>query len=499
MEGGLGSRRVHHLHPQVALGTDQRLEQVRPVGGHVEHVLDESAVAAQQVGDLILADLVIVGDAVGAVDHRRVAVGAHQRDPLRGGGRHPVGPLPQLRDGGIHGVGGHHAVGGVLAAGHHHGARGDGHDRVLARQFGGGVRAAGQQRPQPRVDAAHVLTRDRFGEHGVHVAEDVVDVRTGGGRMGEVELPVGVGGADDPVLAPGDDEKHGLLGAQDQRRLRVDLVAVHHDVHALRRADGEAALLAEHPLELVGPHSGGVEHGAGPHVGLEPGLGVPDAHAGDPLTVTQVADHLRGVGHHGAVARGGAGQCEGVAGVVDECVPVADAADHHVLAQAGRDAVGAGAAVVLLWGYALGPAHDVVEHESGGHVGALPEATGQREQEFQGCDQVWGQAGHAEFALVQGFGDQAEVELLEVAQAPVEHLGAARGGACGEISGLDHGDVQSAGGGVDGAAGAHDATAHYHDVERLLGQPAPCLGSALGAEDGSGPDRGHGWLPPRPG
>src|SRR3712207_7570639 len=46
-------------------------------------------------------------------------------------------------------------------------------------------------------------------------------------------------------------------------------------------------------------------------------------------------------------------------------------------------------------------------------------------------------------ALVQRLADQPEVELLEVAQAAVEELGRAGGGAAGEVAGLDEGGARS--------------------------------------------------------
>jgi hypothetical protein len=44
---------------------------------------------------------------------------------------------------------------------------------------------------------------ERVGQDPVDVLQQVVDVGPAGGRLGPVQLPVGVGGADDPVAAPG--------------------------------------------------------------------------------------------------------------------------------------------------------------------------------------------------------------------------------------------------------------------------------------------------------
>src|SRR5690606_32351029 len=138
---------------------------------------------------------------------------------------------------GVHRVLGHDPVRGVLAPGDHD-EPGDrvGHD-VLAGQLGGLVGLPGQQRAQPRVDALDVVPGERYGEHGVDVIEDVVDVGTGGRRVRLVQRPLGVGGADDPVPSPRDDEQYGLLRAQDDPGVGVDAVPRHHQVDALGGAD----------------------------------------------------------------------------------------------------------------------------------------------------------------------------------------------------------------------------------------------------------------------
>ena len=73
-------------------------------------------------------------------------------------------------------------------------------------------------------------------------------------------------------------------------------------------------------------------------------------------------------------------------------------------------------------------------------------------------------------ALVERLVDEADVALLEVAQAAVDELGALRRRPAGEVVGLDEGGAQAAGGGVEGHPGAGDAAADDEHVERLGGQ-----------------------------
>src|SRR5699024_11911226 len=82
---------------------------------------------------------------------------------------------------GVDRVGGHRAVRGVLAAGDHDQPVDRGRHRVFARQFAGGVVVARQQRTQSGVHALHLVVCDRFGQHRVDVAEQIVDIAAAGG------------------------------------------------------------------------------------------------------------------------------------------------------------------------------------------------------------------------------------------------------------------------------------------------------------------------------
>ena len=161
-----------------------------------------------------------------------------------------------------------------------------------------------------------------------------------GRRVRLVQLPLGVGGADDPVPLPRDHEQHAAFGPRDQAHRGVDAVARHHQVHALGRAHVELPALPDQRLGLVGPDPGGVDDLAGPHLPFGAGLGVAHRGSDDPLALAQEPDHL----HPGRAVRpvggGGAHQAHHEPGIVDLRVPVLDRADVAVGTQRGHQAPG---------------------------------------------------------------------------------------------------------------------------------------------------------------
>ena len=70
-------------------------------------------------------------------------------------------------------------------------------------------------------------------------------------------------------------------------------------------------------------------------------------------------------------------------------------------------------------------------------------------------------------ALEQRLADQPEVEVLQVAQAAVDQLRRAAGGARGEVVALHQRDAVAARGGVERHAGAGDAAADHDQVEAV--------------------------------
>ena len=134
----------------------------------------------------------------------------------------------------------------------------------------------------------------------------------------------------------------------------------------------------------------------------------------------------------------------------------------------------------------------VVEEDARRHVGPLPPPLGQREQERQRLDQMRRQRGQRQLALVQRLAHQPELQLLEVAQAAVEHLRRAARRARREVARLDERHLEPAGGGVQRGAGADHAAADDDDVELLAAEPLPRQRPLLGAQEGLPVARGIG-------
>ncbi len=293
MAGALVGDRIDDLGLEVVLGTLERGGQGRPDVDQAEHVVDPGAVAAEQVVDPRDVQSGPPGQRDPLVGPRLVAVRTHQQHPV-GDGLTDVRPERRLErvPRGVDGVGGHHPVGRQLAAGDHHEAGHGRDDGVLAGDLGGRLGLPGEQRPQAGVDALDVLVVQRLAQDRVDVAEDVVDVGAAGRGVGLVEVPRGVGGADDPVPAPRDDEQHRRLGTHDEPGVGPDPVPGHHEVDALGRLDVQGAAAADHLLDLVGPDAGRVDDHVGADLEVGAVLQVAGADTHDPLPLAEEPGHL---------------------------------------------------------------------------------------------------------------------------------------------------------------------------------------------------------------
>ncbi|CAD5955106.1 protein of unknown function [Streptomyces sp. KY70] len=421
-----------------------------------------------------------VGDPGPRVPQGLVSLGAEQRGVLGDAGGDPlVESVHRL----VHRVLGHDPVRRVLAARHDDEAGGGVGDGVLARQLAGGVRLTGQQRAQPGVDTLDVVPGQRGVEDGVHVFEQVVDIGAGGGRVGLVQVPVGVRGADDPVPAPGDHEEDGLLGTEDEAGGGVDAVLGDDEVDALGGPDVELSALVDEPLGVVGPHAGRVDDLLGPDLVLLATLDVLHERAHHPLALAEEADDPGAVGDLGAVGGGGADELGDEAGVVHLGVVILQRADQGVLLQRGGDAQGVLAGEVAVDGeapaVARGDRHRVVERDAGARVEPLPPLVLQRVEEGHRLHQVRCEPLQQQPALLQRLAHQGEVQHLQIAQPAVDQLARPAGCAGRPVARLDQAGRESSGGGVQRRARADDARPHDQHVQFALGHGGE-RGGALG-------------------
>src|SRR6187399_1370060 len=72
-------------------------------------------------------------------------------------------------------------------------------------------------------------------------------------------------------------------------------------------------------------------------------------------------------------------------------------------------------------------------------------------------------------AFAESLQDEGDVALFEVAHAAVDELGAAAGGALGEVVGFEEEGLEAAGGGIDGDAESGGASADDDEVPLRFG------------------------------
>jgi hypothetical protein len=120
--------------------------------------------------------------------------------------------------------------------------------------------------------------------------------------------------------------------------------------------------------------------------------------------------------------------------------------------------------------------HDVVEVEADADHAVGPGAVEGGDDQRQRLHEVRRERDH-DLTLEQRLADEAEVEVLQVAQAAVDELARAARGAGGEVVALDERDAVPARGRVERDAGAGDPAADHDDVEAVGRQGAQGCGS----------------------
>ena len=265
-------------------------------------------------------------------------------------------------------------------------------------------------------------------------------------------------------------------------------VGRHGHVDALGRSDrvGIPALV-ERP-HRVGPDAGGVDDGPGPDRELRclvVGCGTHDGTVGGAVGARREADDGRVVGDGRPELEGRcAGEGERQSGVVGPGVEVEEAG-HEVIGVERRE-MGEG---LVLGDFAVPlpdapPAREVVHPEGGGvrpghGLGHDAVAAEEGDEKGEWADEMRGVVEQA-LPFGQVLVDEAELPLLEVAEAAVDHLRGLRRRSRREVALLDEGGPEAAAGGVERHACSGHATAHDEHVELLVGEASQRIGAAKG-------------------
>lgn len=153
---------------------------------------------------------------------------------------------------------------------------------------------------------------------------------------------------------------------------------------------------------------------------------------------------------------------------------VADVVDDEGGGIAGGVPIGEAAAEVSAAADAVAAGEEIVKGDASAVEGFFEEAGG-GELEAQGANGVGGKL-EQPGAFAEGFADEAEVEVFEIAEATVDEVGIAAAGAVAPEVFLEEEDAGGAAGGapaegeVARQAGAVDAAADDDDVEVLPGE-----------------------------
>ena len=340
----------------------------------------------------------------------------------------------------------------------------------------GGAGAAGplDQRAQAGPGPGDVRRGDGPLDRAVDGPQEVLDVLAGAHGLVDVALVVGVGRPDVGRASPRHDEHRALVlgDGDDGGDVVADQVPGDGDVHTLGGPDAVRVLALVQCPDVVGPDAGGVDDAPGPDldgttVGFDGGPGHP------PGVVLGDGAQRDPVGDDGAVVEGGGtGHLEHEAGVVGLGVVVEVGTRHAVPPQrrhVGHGLVGLEALVELADAQAAGEVvHPHGRAQGPGQAAVHQPVLGEDgDEERQHVDQVRRRVAQ-DLALPQGLVDEADLALLQVAQAAVHQLRGLRGGAGGEVVPFDQGGAQPTGGSVQGHARAGDPAAdHEHVVGRV--------------------------------
>ena len=297
-------------------------------------------------------------------------------------------------------------------------------------------------------------------------------------------MEVLVGGADQGEVAfVGNGEDDAAVAVLEEIAAIVVVEAAHHHVRALDEADARPAAagddLGQDPLD---PGAGGIDQGTGANRAAT-AVAVLERHRPAFGGAGRGDGAGAGLDHRAALGRVEGGQHDQT-GVVDAAVGIFEAAPEQPRLQrrAGRVAgeiESAGA------GQEPPPTEMVVDEEAEAQEPGRTQAGVMGQDEAQRLDQM-GRGAPQHLALDQRLVDEAELVILEIAQAAVDQFGRPRGGAARQIVHLAEMDREPAPGRVAGDAASVDAAAdHGEIIDRLHASlptvPAPPVRVRCGA------------------
>ena len=371
----------------------------------------------------------------------------------------------------------HQPLDGQFAAGDGDEARFVLHSHVLAGECGR-VAGGGHERAQAGKGADDVVVFDLHAREGIlHRLQQIFDVGERGSRVVQVALIIGVGGADEGKVAPGDEKDVAavVLDTKDDGVLTVQSCAGDEQVNPFGRADHWPRVSFVQFAHAVRPDAGGVDDDPRSRLDLLPAHLIHDVSADDAPSGFHQPGHAGVIDHHRAVEVGSLDSRQRQAGVVHLGVIVAGSAEQS---PAGDQRL----APLHLRRVQPAVTLDVTE-ETQPIVHRHPDAEfpGRRflspvewVEESQRSHQPGSGLAH-QTPLAASIEYQFEFAILQITNAAVDEPCGATAGATAKVILLDQGGVEAAHCRIAGHRRAGDAAADDQQVELFLSQASHVL------------------------
>ena len=367
---------------------------------------------------------------------------------------------------------------------------------IVARG-GGGIRAAALLQGAGAGEGPDdVVGPDRLLHVGQHCVDQIVDLLGVDDMLACGIVDRRVGRADHAVaILEGQHEDDAAVRVLQDQRMVAGMQARHHDVAALDQAHGgRRGEAGDRAGDLADTHTGRVDH----EPGLDPFRAVAAAQGGAPQAVLRLQrGDRRARADRGAVLGGVARHQDDEAGVVDPAVRIGEAELVAALQAAAEqrlvepDLMAARQRAVT--------AELVVEQQAQADQPGPAQSRRPGQDEGQRPHDV-ARAGEQHLPLGERFAHQAELVVLQIAQAAVDQLAARLRGARGEVVALGQQHAEAASGGIARDCGAVDAAAD--DKEVVAGLHGLVCRSRFGAQAARraiAEDTPRGRKRPRPG